>query len=807
MEVTEYLRYRKDLITLSKDDDGFTSEASFINSVLPSMLDAKLIDSEEWNEIFYDFEADKLKINGYLINESEERLQLFILNESSINIGAEDLELMIAQKSYYEAQFLRASKFVKKAINGHLNDTAQDASPVNALITQLSSSESSEQFDVVEIFLISATATVETRGSEPQPKKLEFDNEDFRVSYTIDHQKHTKEILIIRRLIDLNFLFDVLISQGNREVLTINFENIFNAPIKAIKAANEKNFESYLCVLPALHLAELYRLYSSRLLEKNVRSFLDFKNDANKGMFATMKKSPAKFIAFNNGLTITSTSLDILEEGGITFIKSLTDFQIVNGGQTTASIYFAKKGNIDISKVFVTAKINIVKEAGEDELNSFIKEISLYSNTQTKVSTVDLDSQNPQLILLKALTMSVVTPSGKKWFFDRATGEYNTMLRKSGNKKRIEKDYPDERRFSKEKLGRYYSAWGDQPYMVKKGGIKVFKFFITAICGDGDKKKALNIDRAFYENLIAKMILFNGLEKIYGSGKKSIGQLRSAVIPYAISILYKNTDGSKNGSSFDLMKVWIKEGLEEDLSIYMEDMMRLTNDLIKKYSDSDDYGENSKKKDLWGRVSESKEILAFIQSNNSQRILKKYSISNEEKKARNAKNLKLAEVDFKPLQDNVSVFANGESYYNNILVNYKKSLSVPDMNKLGIIKASISNLENLSPAHIDFEQKLVRQIRVEKPEIFDKDNLAEDVIWPQIFDFVIQVYNNALENGADVSHEFDKVEVFAKSKGIKYSSVFGQIGIALKCGETPQIKQLWYASHILAIKYHEILGA
>ena len=805
MEVQEYLRYRKDLLVLAQDDDSFISEASFIDAVLPSMLDAKLIDSEEWNDTGFLSDTDKLKVNGYLINESEERLQLIILNEASIDIKVSDADLQISQKAYYEAQFSRTTRFLKKAINGHLNESLQDSDPVNALVAHLSSSEGADQFDVVDIFLISATATVETRGSIPQPKGLEFDNENLAVTYTKDRQRQSKEILIVKRLIDLNFLYDILISQGNREILTVNFESIFDAPIKAIKAAKEQNFESYLCVLPALHLAELYKLHSTRLLEKNVRSFLDFKNEANKGMFTTLRKDPAKFIAFNNGLTSTSTLSDTSEYGGLTLIRSLTDFQIVNGGQTTAAIYFARKSGIDISKVFVTAKINVVSEAAEDELNKFIKEISLYSNTQTKVTTVDLDSQNPQLVKLKALTASVVTPSGKKWFFDRAKGEFNTMKRKSGNKTKIEKEYPDERRFSKEQLGKYYSSWGDQPYMVKKGGIKVFKYFITAICGDGDKKKGVIVDRNFYEELIAKMILFNKLEKVYGAGKNSIGQLRSAVVPYSISILYKFTDGSKSGSTFDLTKIWVKEGLEDDLMLYMEDMMKLVNDLLKKYSDSDDVGENTRKKELWDKVSECREIATFMTTGNSQKILKKYSISNEERKKRNARNSKLAEVDFKPLEDNIEIYTNGTAFYDNVLTGYGKSLTVAEMNKLGIIKSSISNLENIKDTHVEFEKELIRRIRADAPELFDRKVNNEVVFWQQIFDFIVQIYNNAISEGEDVAAAFNRVQEFAKSKTIKYSSVFGQIGELLKNGDTPTVKQVWYASHILALKEHTSL--
>src|SRR5690606_12361427 len=146
------------------------------------------------------------------------------------------------------------------------------------------------------------------------------------------------------------------------------------------------------------------------------------------------------------------------------------DFQIVNGGQTTASIYFSKKEGLDISKVKVMAKINVAKDADEEKLNELISNISVYSNAQSKVSAVDLKSRNEHLIRLKSLSESIVTPSGKKWFFERFKGEFNTMIRKNPKgKARINAEYPKDRRFSKEELAKYYLSWGEQPYTVKKG--------------------------------------------------------------------------------------------------------------------------------------------------------------------------------------------------------------------------------------------------------------------------------------------------------------------------------------------------
>jgi len=625
MEIDDYFFCRKNILEDSCDEFGFISEQQVLNQVLPLMLDAKLLDSEDFNDSYFLSEPENIKTNAYVINESGERLQIFIVNEDTIdeNIILDDLK--ISERSYYENQFKRVMRLLSESIKGRFNNRLQDSDPAKTLVNHLSTEDSIEQFDTIEIFLISLSATVSFKGHEPQPRDIYFDDDKIQFTYSSSGTKKKKEFLILRRVIDLNFIYKVIQSRGNREALTVNFVKTFGYNIEVIQAANQDNFESYLCVLKAEVLADLYKRYSSRLLEKNVRSFLQFKG-VNKGLRETIRTEPEKFIAYNNGLTITATKADIHHSNKKMYIESLVDLQIVNGGQTTASIYFSKKDGLDISKIKVMAKINVVKEKTESELDDLIAKISKFSNSQTKVSNVDLRSRNPQLVSLKKLSESINTPSGKKWFFERSKGEFNTELRKAGsNSARIKKEYPNDRRFSKEDLAKYYCAWGDSPYLVKKGGEKVFRYFIESISSDDESKEPIAIDRDFYETLVAKIILFRALEKIYGQGKNSIGQLRSAAVPYVLSVIYLYTDGSKNNISFDLSKIWKKEELDEDISAFFKDLLILMNELIKKYSTSDDVGEFSKKPELWKSIRSCPEVREFMTNISAVKILKKYT--------------------------------------------------------------------------------------------------------------------------------------------------------------------------------------
>lgn len=628
-ELEEYFSIRKGLLDDSKDEEGFINQRMILEETLPYMAEAKLIDSEDFYDSYILNQNEKQKLNAFNVNESGERLQLFLIDEDTIDECTDDSLLCVSQKDIYESQFKRATRFVSSAIKGDLNHQLQDSDPVKVLTSKLSSQQGMEQFDVIEIFLISLTATVSFKGQTTQPRKIYFPETTSTVSYKdLNGNKRSKELLFITRVIDLNFIFNAIVSKGNREALEVNFRKTFGYALDVIVATEEKYFQSYLCVLKADVLADLYKTYSTRLLEKNVRSFLQFTGDVNKGIKRTIRVEPEKFIAYNNGLTITATDAKTSYSKKQFQIESLTDLQIVNGGQTTAAIYFSRKEGLDVSKVKVMAKINVINVSEDSELDDLIANISEYSNSQSRVSKVDLRARNPQLIKFKSLSESVITPSGTKWFFERAKGEFNTKVRIAGsNGNRIKKEFPPNKKFTKEMLAKYYCSWNEIPYLVKKGGEKIFRHFIEAISPEEGDSQSVEIDRNFYESTVAKIIIFKELEKIYGVGVNAMGQLRSAVIPYTLAVVYVNTDGAKKGIRFDLSRIWKREGLEDDLIEYFRELMILVNELIKKYSTSEDYGEYSKKPELWSEIKNSMEIKSFLSSDNSLKIFEKYTYS------------------------------------------------------------------------------------------------------------------------------------------------------------------------------------
>ncbi|WP_394390556.1 AIPR family protein [Shewanella woodyi] len=160
----------------------------------------------------------------------------------------------------------------------------------------------------------------------------------------------------------------------------------------------------------------------------------------------------------------------------------------------------------------------------------------------------------------------------------------------------------------------------------KKGGTTCFRHFIELIESGNDSDDSLEINREFFEELISKMILFKSMEKIYGQGRNSLGQLRAAVIPYSLSIIYMYTDGMPSKKNFNLDKIWKEEAIDRELAEYLKYLMIKVNDLIKKYSASEDYNEYSRKPELWESIRHSKEVKDMMTNEYSSSILIKYSV-------------------------------------------------------------------------------------------------------------------------------------------------------------------------------------
>ena len=518
------------------------------------------------------------KINAYSISENYETIDLFI---TIFRSGDEPSRI---PKDEIDSACKRLTNFFRKAILKVYVNEIEESSEIFDFAHTLYDSEELHQN------LVRVNAIVITDGLYPGDVPESQVVADYPIYY---------------RVIDIKYLFDIV--EKEHIPIEIDFKNEgVNIPC-VISPLSNPEYQSYLAVIPGQALASIYEKYGSRLLEQNVRSFLQFTGKINKGIRDTIRIEPHMFLAFNNGLSATAESIEIevsKSEGGFV-ITRVKDFQIVNGGQTTASIYHTfKKYGADISNIYVPIKLNVIKN--RDNFSEIVSRISEYANTQNKISVSDLSSNRPFHIEMEKLSRSLLAPlkDGQKirtrWFYERSRGQYRNARFKEGTtvskRKAFDLVNPKSQLITKEELAKYINSYQEVldgkknlvgPHIVVRGNQKNYKCFIDYNLTD-------NVDSIYFEDSIAKTILFRNAEKIYGIKPNAIGELRFITVPYTISLLNCLT-----GNKLNLYKIWLNQSISEQLQNYLNDLMRLVENFIKDTAPGDLYGEWAKKEVCW----------------------------------------------------------------------------------------------------------------------------------------------------------------------------------------------------------------
>ena len=317
-------------------------------------------------------------------------------------------------------------------------------------------------------------------------------------------------------------------------------------------------------------VADIYGKYGSKLLERNVRSFLQFKGNVNKGIRNTLLEEPEMFLAYNNGITVTAESIDIEKSSdGTILIKSIDDMQIVNGGQTTVSIYKAKKDpsfEVDFSKVFVQMKLTVISE--KDDMDEIVPKISLYSNNQNKVQTADFSSNDPYHVKMKEISQSMwTTPVGGEkpvlWFYERARGQYLEALSKQTTEAKRKAFKEENPLITKTDLAKVICAWDMLPEFVSLGAQKCFVRFT-----DNLKTKPITPSNNYYQHAIAKTILFRTIEKIVAAQK--FGGYKANIVAHTYYKLMLLTE-----RRIDLDFIWKHQRVSSAMEAAIVDICKL----------------------------------------------------------------------------------------------------------------------------------------------------------------------------------------------------------------------------------------
>lgn len=383
---------------------------------------------------------------------------------------------------------------------------------------------------------------------------------------------------------DLSRLQKFATSGAEREEIEIDLVRDFGRAIPAIPAhLPNTDYEAYLAIVPGEQLAAIYDRWGVRLLEQNVRVFLQARTKVNKGMRNTLENDSEMFFAYNNGITATAESVRTrVTDNGIE-LTQLKNLQIVNGGQTTASIYAAslKKG-VDISNVFVQMKLSIIDS---EQATVIVPKISEYANTQNKVNAADFFSNHPYHVRMEHFSRRVYAPSPdgtfreSKWFYERARGQYLDARanRTESDRKKYDLEYPKHQKFAKTDLAKYLNVWRDRPHTVSKGAQKNFADFANYVGATWDRNSN-DFNELHYKHAIAKAIIFKEVEKLVSTQAWYQGGYRANIVAYTISKLAHDIEGV--GSELDFGKIWRLQGLTANLVGALEIGAKTVHDVI-----------------------------------------------------------------------------------------------------------------------------------------------------------------------------------------------------------------------------------
>lgn len=348
--------------------------------------------------------------------------------------------------------------------------------------------------------------------------------------------------------------------EGEGEPIDVDFESSSFGCQAFLRLDGGAEHSTLLMMIPGQILADLYEEHGAALLEFNVRSFLSVRGKVNKGMRETVLTEPDRFLAYNNGIVITAESIyEQFVPGLGKAIAKLVNVQIVNGGQTTATIHdTARRMGADISRVAVAAKVVIVGSGVRDEM---VKRISKFANTQNPMQQADLSANEPFHIAVERLSRSTWCPGGdRRWFYERARGQYDVELTRVGDtparRAKFQRQTPKELKFSKVDLARYLNAWGRRPHEVSMGGQKNF----THLMEDLRRRNGLiwEPDQQWYQDVVAVAIIWQTAERVVRW--EGVPAFRANVVAYLVALLSARSSGR-----LDLRRIWNAQAVTPEL--------------------------------------------------------------------------------------------------------------------------------------------------------------------------------------------------------------------------------------------------
>ena len=631
MELNEFRASVLDDVHFNASMNGTSPREEFLALYAGTLVDAE--EFEDFEQLAYEGIGSrnrKIQIDGYYFSELDNCLYIIICP------FVDSIETQSLTATEAENQFKRARAFVEESRSGFIQKYAEESSPGYGLALDIQ--KRYQKVSKIKFYIL--TDMVMSNRIREIPSTM------------------IGETIAEYHIWDISRLQGIEESKTGKEEIVIDLKSFSKYGIPCLEAGTNEEYTAYLCSIPGSIIADLYNKYGGRLLEGNVRSFLTARGKINKEIRNTILNNPGMFFAYNNGIAATAYDVKI-EYGDICpYITEITSLQIVNGGQTTASLAAAvindkSKAN-GLKDIYVPMKLSVVTPEKAMEL---IPNIAKYANKQNKVSDADFFSNHAFHVRIEDLSRRILAPAvmgnqfGTHWYYERTRGQYNQeqarMTKQQKDKFLIQN--PKSQMFTKTDLAKFYNIYRQLPHQVSTGAQKNFIRF-AEWASDAWEKNNTDFNEAFFRTVVCLNILFKKTDYLVKHATWYEMGYKAQVVTYALSYLFYVIEQNPEDVSLDFRSIWNKQDVSHVLEVQLEKIAEaMYNHLVSPNRDVENVTEWAKREACWKKAKQldvtlSKEFLSELVSKSEEKEDKK--VAGKEQKLYNSASMMIEVVNY-----------------------------------------------------------------------------------------------------------------------------------------------------------------
>ena len=516
----------------------------------------------------------RLRLSGYAVSDEQDQLDLFV----SLYAGVDEIQPIPDSETKKAAE--QCLRFLAKSADGTLVTKMEESDDAYSLTLTIQGCYN--KLDQIRIYVLT-----DRRAKAKNFKPREIQGKTVKLE-----------------VMDIERLYHHWSTGKPRDELTVDFADVTGGALPCIYVPGEMSEYDYaLTALPGEALRFVYDKYGDRLLEANVRSFLSVTGKVNRGIRDTLRSEPERFMAYNNGIVIVTDELRLgrTPDGG-PGVLWMRGMQVVNGGQTTASLYFSQRkypNEIDLGRVRVPAKIIVLKTPDPVAEEDFVANISKYANSQNNVRQSDLSANKRFHREIENLASTTICPDGiGRWFYERAAGSYKTMLARDGTTpaqlRKLRHAIPPARKFTKTDLAKYLNAWEQLPHVVSLGAQKNFVMFMNRMATADDRSGGQSVDVSEFKRMVAKAIIYRTTQRIT---RGRFPAFQANIVTYTVAVI-----ACRLGTRLDLDRVWWQQELSPQLRSQITAWTDNVHAALHRTANGRMVSEWAKKADCWAAV-------------------------------------------------------------------------------------------------------------------------------------------------------------------------------------------------------------